>query len=326
MPNLPIIHGAPNLVDWVSAHFWPYYITSKVKMHNVMKQGEDFKSTASEALSIYPVIRSFFQRYRMLEHPDIDVAIRVQSFLALCSLLDTLKDSMKGQVDVDELHNKVVCHLTSFSAAYGEENFIPKHHYCLHLSQGARRHRALLSTFVHERRHKLIKRFATEIANAGNWFEKSVSIEGAVVHINHLCGEDNEDLPTFIDDCRLRLVGASKDIPHECRSSLSDFLNVPVVGGVTSKRAIGANGRIISEDDIAHVSLGGVDHVASVRLHVLVNHTLYSLISLWDSRNEVNSFIQSDDNHVWSKTSQILGCYVYRWDAHDTITVVPPYV
>ena len=326
MSNLPVLPGAPNLVDWVSAHVWPHYITSKVKMEKVMKQGDEFKSTASEALSIYPVIRSFLQRYRMLEYPDIDVAICVQSYLAICSLLDTLKDSMKGQVNVEELRTKVVCHLCSFSAAYGEGKFIPKHHYCLHLAQCADRHGILLSTFVHERRHKLIKRFATEIANAGSWFERSVSIEGAVVHVNHLSGEDEDDLPTFIDDCRLRLVGACREIPLECRLSLQEFLEVPLVGGVTSKRAVGANGRIISEDDIAHVLLGGLDHVASVRLHVLVNQTLFSLITLWDSGNDVNSFIQSDDNHVWTKTSQTLGCYVYRWDAHDTIAVVPPYV
>ena len=172
MSNLPVIPGAPNLVDWVSAHVWPFYITSKVKMERVMKQGEEFKSTASEALSIYPVIRSFLQRYRMLEHDDIDVAICVQSFLAVCSLLDTLKSSMRGEVNPEELHDKVVCHLCSFSAAYGECKFIPKHHYCLHLAQGAARHGILLSAFVHERRHKLVKRFATEIANAGTWFPK----------------------------------------------------------------------------------------------------------------------------------------------------------
>jgi len=326
MSNLPVIPGAPNLVDWVSAHVWPSYITSKVKMERVMKQGEEFKSTASEALSIYPVIRSFLQRYRMLEHDDIDVAICVQSFLAVCSLLDTLKSSMCGEVNPEELHDKVVCHLCSFSAAYGECKFIPKHHYCLHLAQGAARHGILLSTFVHERRHKLVKRFATEIANAGAWFEKSVEIEGGVAHINHLSGDDEDDLPTFIDDCRLRLVGACKEIPDECRLSLGDFLNMRIVGGVTSKRAVGANGRIISEDDVVHVSLGGLDHVASVRLHVLVNQTLFTLITLWDSGNDVNSFIQSDDNHVWAETRQILGCYVYRWDAHDTIAVVPPYV
>ena len=224
---------------------------------------------------------------------------------------------MKGQVDVDELHNKVVCHLTSFSAAYGEENFIPKHHYCLHLSQGAHRHRALLSTFVHERRHKLIKRFATEIANAGAWFEKSVIIEGAAVHMNHLAGEDDDDLPTFLDDHRLKLVGAPRDISSQCEASLGNFLNVAVVGGATSKRAVLASGRMISEGDVVHVALRGVGHVATARLHVLVHGTLYSLVTIWDAGNDVNTFVQSEGNHVWTETRFVMGCYVYRWDSHD---------
>ena len=85
--NLPIIAGAPNLADWVSAHVWPEFISSKVAMSRILKHGEDFKGSASEALSVYSVIRAYLQKFQMLGHHDLEFAMKVQSFLAIYAAL-----------------------------------------------------------------------------------------------------------------------------------------------------------------------------------------------------------------------------------------------
>ena len=43
-------------------------------------------------------------------------------------------------------------------ASYGESHFLPKHHFCLHLPRQLETHGLLCSCFVHERRHKIMKR------------------------------------------------------------------------------------------------------------------------------------------------------------------------
>lgn len=124
MANLPIIAGAPNLADWVTAHVWPEFISSKVAMSRILKHGEDFKGSASEALSVYSVIRAYLQKFQMLGHHDLEFAMKAQSFLAICSLIDELRSTMgDGPIDPDSIHDKVVLHLTSFVAAYGEQGF-----------------------------------------------------------------------------------------------------------------------------------------------------------------------------------------------------------
>ena len=64
MANLPIIAGAPNLADWVSAHVWPDFISSKVAMSRILKHGEDFKGSASEALRCIPWSVLIFRSFR----------------------------------------------------------------------------------------------------------------------------------------------------------------------------------------------------------------------------------------------------------------------
>ena len=46
-----------------------------------------------------------------------------------------------------------------FVAAYGPTACKPKHHYALHLPGMLQRHGTLISTFTHERKHRVVKRY-----------------------------------------------------------------------------------------------------------------------------------------------------------------------
>ena len=53
---------------------------------------------------------------------------------------------------------------------YGEIEMHPKHHYMLHLPQMLWQHGVLIACFVHEWKHKEIKRYANELDyTAGDW-------------------------------------------------------------------------------------------------------------------------------------------------------------
>ena len=58
-------------------------------------------------------------------------------------------------------------HLALFVAAHGASATLPKHHLQQHLWKGLQQHEILLNCFVHERRHKLIKKWANSLENVG---------------------------------------------------------------------------------------------------------------------------------------------------------------
>ena len=101
--------------------------------------------------------------------------LAIVSFHALCHVLDLLQQDKKvGNVHPDTLHGAVERHVTFRIAAYGEDRQ-PKVHWSLHLSS-MKRLQPVLTCWVHERKHKEIKRVANDVAKANRTvgFEKSM--------------------------------------------------------------------------------------------------------------------------------------------------------
>lgn len=138
------VHGMMTVFDFVSGHTWPASIAGKISLDNALKPNEGFKGSASEGLSLYPVIRSYLQHYRLLSHGSPDIVLATQSYLALALCLDELKKSMRGEASPDALASYIRTHLESFKVSYGEEHMIPKHHFTLHLPGCLRRDKLLL--------------------------------------------------------------------------------------------------------------------------------------------------------------------------------------
>lgn len=137
-------HGVMTIFDFVQGHTWPASIAGKISLDNALKPNEGFKGSASEGLSLYPVIRSYLQNYRLLSHGDPDIVLATQSYLALAACLDELKKSMRSEADPDTLESHIRTHLESFKLSFGEENMIPKHHFTIHLPGFLRRDKLLL--------------------------------------------------------------------------------------------------------------------------------------------------------------------------------------
>ena len=65
---------------------------------------------------------------------------------------------------------------------YNDELWMPKHHYSTHLGEQLRKFGMLASCFVHERKHKMVKRYANDMRNTRTNFdehsyEKSIMAE-----------------------------------------------------------------------------------------------------------------------------------------------------
>eukprot|EP00959_Pyramimonas_sp_CCMP1952_P322182 6741747-Pyramimonas_sp.AAC.1 len=65
-----------------------------------------------------------------------------------------------GHVQPFMLAQAISSHMERHRAVYGVQLFKPKDHWIFHLPSQLERHRCLLSTFLMERKHRVIKRFA----------------------------------------------------------------------------------------------------------------------------------------------------------------------
>ena len=151
--------------DFSSAISWPHSSKSrgttgyKASDKRSISSGE-LKCSASEALSLYPALRAFISE--KVDH----TAPAYLSFIALCSVLDVLQLSRKSEIDPGKLLSLVEAHLGHRLVAYGPKSFQPKVHFSLHLSRQLEKHGLLVACWVHERKHKELKRFANNMHQA----------------------------------------------------------------------------------------------------------------------------------------------------------------
>ena len=122
----------------------------------------ELKCSASEGLSIYPCLRSFL----MENLPNHASFPGVASYIALCEVLDLLVKSRSENVAPALLQSLVEKHLAFRLIAYGPESFQPKVHFTLHMSHQLERFGFLVACWVHERKHRELKRFANNMHSA----------------------------------------------------------------------------------------------------------------------------------------------------------------
>ena len=168
---------------------WPERISSRSvsgqRIFAKKQDGDSVKCSASEALSVYPVLRCIFICFlRSGQCPGIED--HIDSFVKICRVLDLLQSLKRGQTRATTLHEAVVEHLKSYQKAYGTDRWLPKHHYSLHLAKLYSFHKTLCSCWTHERRHREIKRYASQNPNTSVGFEKSIVIDALHVQLSDL--------------------------------------------------------------------------------------------------------------------------------------------
>ena len=158
-------------------HFnWPARLKS-VSGKNVFQKrsagASDLKCSASEALTVFSVVRLFLVD-EVLPVANDRVRMVTNCFLLLCCVLDLLTRVGRGTVGHIELHGAIVQHLDAHKAAYGPDSFFPKMHLAMHLGMQLELHGTLIACFVHERKHKEVKRFGNHLPNTSALYEKNI--------------------------------------------------------------------------------------------------------------------------------------------------------
>ena len=174
--------------NYVKMWHWPHHISVGVcpgdvfnedRLRSSMAKGE-LKCTASEGLSLVAVLAQFCEG--LLTHRCSDVRKHARCFLDLAKVVSCIVLSGRQLTDRSVLKTRAKCHLDSFKAVYSEDECVPKFHYLLHLST----FESMPNCFVHERKHKNIKRWANQLFNTTGDWDASVLREVTSLHIAKL--------------------------------------------------------------------------------------------------------------------------------------------
>ena len=181
---------------------------TRIKSH---KEAETVKMTASEGRCVLPVLSLFADMIgRGLGYPFAADALR-----ALCDLVEALAASSLGLSTPSGMKRIVATLARSIKSAGWESELIPKFHWAVHYPDELERFGVNLTCWVHERKHKLAKRYGQNQTNM-TAYPKAVLTE-AVAHQLH----------DILDPTALQISHALVQ-PHRASQAIASFMQTQV--------------------------------------------------------------------------------------------------
>ena len=270
------------LHDFVAAYTWPHSAnfkpsvrdhlsTARVKAHTKAKQ---FKCPASDGLSLLGVMCYFIQAVA-LRIPGVDKCA-CDALIALSDLVDALVAVPLGVVTPDYLRERIRSFLAACETAGWKPHFIPKFHWLIHLYHALLRWLVLPTCWVHERKHRMVKRYGEDIYNTGTYSSSVLSetISHQLVAVEQADAFD-------------RSLGLVKPCPAP--TALRDFVlentDQPDTSQVlTSVSARVSSGFAISKTDVVLLPANDNQNFVAGRVWHLVSVGMLpvALVSLWE--------------------------------------------
>ena len=305
----------------------PTHVFNDASNRNNLKK-EAFTSSASEFLTLAPIVYRYLKKVALPRNQSVP---QVMSLIACLDVVMIWMAVQVGCVTPLKLNEKILAQLVLYKAAYGDDGVRPKQHYALHLGHMLERFGFLLSTFTHERKHRLVKRYTRDRCKLQNW-ERNALEEVTCHQIWEL------SLPFFMESSTCAPRGEMRDrlrhlLPHIPVEFLDMHSSVKCIGGVTFRGDV----VVFKWDNALHV--GELVLTVSVKSEQPVN--IYCWVVLWDCGllSSKPGFFDSEADHAYwlpfsissDKTlllplSAVLGPLTYRLaDDRSTALVHIPY-
>lgn len=287
---------------------WPkaYAAGNKVCQPNFKESNYEPSGTASELLSVAPVLATWLRRLVKPTAPrTLDAAIT--SMLALCDVVDVLLLAMRGRCLPSTLDTAINTHLQLRKIAYEDKLWRPKAHYVLHLAAQLERHGFLPACFVQERKHRMVKRGARGRHNS-TAFDRGVLEEMTLQHLH--------DLQSPLTQEALR---DTHDAPNRLKEALVRNGDVRADDTVLVGRQAVVSSRAISVGDVALVSLEDGHGFGQVVFHFSVQGEVRTCIALWEiiSTNAHETICYRRDETIIIPTSSLIESCIFSKAAVD---------
>jgi len=236
--------------------------------NNLRKGG--FTCSGSEFLTLAPIALRYFER---VVAPRNQCKKWVASRIAVLQVVVLLLDLKAGTVSADTLTTVIQNHLGLYKISYVDSGVRPKHHFALHLGPMLRRFPFLLSTFVHERKHRVLKKYTQDRRSLQSW--DLGAIEEITCHQLWELGKPllhkfstSKPRPKMLDVLREVFPGMQHD------ASFSLVNDIKVHGGATNA------------GDVVTCNIDNCMVLGELLLGVVVTErgsdTNYALVSLWE--------------------------------------------
>ena len=285
------------------------------------EKAKTFKCQASDGLTSTPIIAVYFEMVIMRAGFSNQACT---AFLALADIVDLLMSVSTGLVSADSLRDAVKYFLDACIAAGWRKYMHPKFHWLVHLPRYLRKWGMLLSCFVHERKHRMVKRYSSDVFNTRR-NEWSVISEVTCHHIAAL-------RETTVFDFTVRLLPPIHPAPPKMRDFLEETFSDQFDFALDFTTAHGAR---VNEFHVCHTRdvvlvtcADGHTRAAEVWFHAAVQGEPCSLVSIWthiaDLGVSARSWRDSADCKMVIPSADILAPCTYKRDADGSvITLIP---
>ena len=270
------------------------------------KKHRNISCSASAGLSVYNVVRLFLiMKAQPLanEREDTETITVILSYMMLCTVLDLLNS--KHGVDPQRLHCAIKQHLDMFLLAYGEDHWIPKHHMSIHLPSMLFEHGLLISCFVHERKHKEIKRYIPH-----KMTEKDILLEVTALQWRGLVSSSFAVVATLVNP-KVATNTMTKSLQAHFKTRQQIY---------TAKEAVCASGLRVFHDDVVTLT---DSVVAEVLFHFSVDNKCITCVERWTPlKTDINMYSPSSTVE-FVDTDDII--HVCTWRSHGSVAYVIPH-
>ena len=302
--------------NFVSTFHWPDKKNARHVFEKRSKKTQHpLACSASEGLSVYGVLRLYLICHIYDRSPE-ELQAACRSYYSLCNVLDLLaRISHAKPVTPAELQQAVITHLRNVRSAYGLELWIPKNHLALHLPWQMHHHGTLYSCFVHERKHKELKRYGNQLSNTACNYEKHILEQVLFTQVQDL--QDEDKYPQ--DRCVL-------DNPTHAAQSICDVLaetfGVEAEGVLTSRIAnvrsmrVGRGEMIVAECETHGVLVGRVE------FHCYFQRDFWTCVQTYAPLG--SNYFSLDNPHTIVLPTSYIGNVCTYTTIGDRILVVPP--
>lgn len=234
------------------------------------EKATDLQADGSEVLGVFQVLMHFLNKFTAVRKtPQMQLAI--DSFLKLCFVMMLLINVSRGTVTPAELQQAIREHLEAFTAAYGKTEWLPKHHFAIHLPIQLSDHKLLPSCFVHERKHKAIKRWAKDLNNSSATWEAGILLEVLALQIKSFDDLLPDSLPK---------LSQPRPAPAVLREQIQTILqtNHEVQ---TSHNVHCLRGELCSVGDVVMMHMNDAYSVGELIFNVEVDGVIMSCVKQW---------------------------------------------
>ena len=310
--------AAEAISHFLESFRWPAQFAG-ANPKNILKAPRDskcapLKAAASEMLNFLPVMRLFLLLF-VIPRATAETLPACRCFLLLMQVMDLLQEISKGKpVSATSLQAAIRRHGDAFLEAHGSEHWVPKNHMSFHLPEFLRRHGTLISCWTHERKHKVLKRFATQSADTSRGWETSLLKDCLDVQL--------EAMQSEMPSTDVRLLDkrpATKGLQTFLQDTLQAAPEVPCYQG---RRAVHGGGFTCQPGDVVVYRLQGVDEVAQISFHAQVgDSSCITCINPWRHVHEHMYEVRQEPTLIY--TSAIQSCCIWSQKERSAMVLRP---